>query len=55
MPLRNTRGFVVIEADGTPNDSRLGRGVYSWNGRMPVLQISGSLDNLASRQASVDR
>jgi polyhydroxybutyrate depolymerase len=128
-------GFIVIEADGTPHDSRLGPGVYSWNageaccnppeamdvddvgyvvsvleevfatlcvdrrriyasgmsnggymshrlaceipeyfaaiapvvgsfspeltcandGGVPVLQISGSLDNLASRQASVDR
>jgi polyhydroxybutyrate depolymerase len=128
-------GFIVIEADGTPHDSRLGSGVYSWNAGeaccnppeaqdvddvgyvvnvleqviatlcvdrrriyasgmsnggymahrlaceipdyfaaiapvvgsfsseltcendavMPVLQISGSLDNLASRQASVDR
>ena len=128
-------GFIVIEADGTPHDSRLGTDVYSWNageaccnppeaqdvddvgyvvnvleqvlatlcvdrrriyasgmsnggylshrlaceipeyfaaiapvvgsfspeltcandGGMPVLQISGSRDNLASRQASVDR
>jgi polyhydroxybutyrate depolymerase len=128
-------GFIVIEADGTANESQMGSGVYSWNAGeaccnppeaqdvddvgyvvsvlnqmletlcidrrriyasgmsnggymshrlaceipeyfaaiapvvgsfspeltcaddrgVPVLQISGSLDNLASRQASVDR